>query len=353
MDIKKGDGTHDGEILGEKIDHVLEQLPIFKNAESITRAIAGQKKPDGTPEVPQITDLVQGGRETLPTGEAPGAPATGAPSTAKPGEPATASTTKPAEQPPASTAKPGEQHASASSSNFDAVPQQYAGKPSGNLEADPNSPGVFRDEKGQAYIQAADKDWPVNYDKDNGTWRVYNPADASKPQQPVQLDQQGNWQTHDNVGLKGGNPGDTAAGGSNANNRERLNTETQNSPTGNQPGSYTNSVNAVNGLLQRLGINLSDQSAETIINNVHHVDAGELSHAGASAREAWTFARDVADPHLPMKDRYAAAFGMVLNGIVSPAYHAEFDLENYHFGKNQTQDLRQAMQRFIQNDPHS
>jgi hypothetical protein len=83
------------------------------------------------------------------------------------------------------------------------------------------------------------------------------------------------------------------------------------------------------------------------------VDAGEIAHATASAREVWTFARDVADPRLPMKDRAAAALGMVLNGVLAPAYLTQFDLDNYHFGRDQSADLRRAMQMFVQFEPHA
>ncbi len=44
---------------------------------------------------------------------------------------------------------------------------------------------------------------------------------------------------------------------------------------------------------------------------------------------------------------------MVLNGIFSPAYHAQFDVGLYHFGQNQTQDLRNAMHLFTQFDAHA
>jgi hypothetical protein len=373
-DIANGDETKSGEKAGEEVDATLQKLPIVGEAMTITQGLAGQKNPDGTPILPEIPNVQPDAGEHIsarPNDKAPGAPAPEKPSMSKSGEQPAASTTSAepsngaSARPPSVSPKTAETHgnapiegdpraspSSASSSKFD-VPAQYSGKPSGNLAADRNSPGIFKDEKGQSYIQAADKDWPVRYDKDNGTWRAYSTANASKPQYPVQLDEKGNWQVHNNVGLKGGGLGDAATGGSNASNRDRLAAEVQNSPSANQAGSYPGSVGVVNNMLQRFGINLSSQSAETIINNVHQVDAGELAHAAASSREVWTFAKDVADPNLSMKDRSAAALGMVLNGVVAPASMAQFDLENYHYGRNQTADLRQAMQRFIQNDPHS
>ncbi|CAE6842381.1 hypothetical protein R75483_07206 [Paraburkholderia domus] len=374
VDMSKKDGSHSGEEAGKKVDNTLEKLPVVGDALGITRGVAGQKNPDGSPVVPSAPNAQPDASESVSPrsgGKAPGTPASEAPSMTKPGEqPApsktlpvvsngasrTSETIRPTTAEPQATApkegKRGTNTPSTSEAHFD-VPAQYAAKPSGNLQADRNSPGIFRDDKGQAYIQAADKNWAVQYDKANGTWRAYSPDDGSKVQYPVRLDEQGNWQVHNDVGLKGGNPGDTAAGGSNLSNRDRLNTEVQKSPTGNEPGSYPGSVNIVNNLLQRLGINLSDQSADSIINSVRQVDAGELAHAAASAREVWTFARDVADPNLSMRDRSAAALGMVLNGIAAPAAMAQFDLENYHFGRNQSADLRRATQMFMQFDPHA
>lgn len=370
VDIANGDKSKSGEKAGKKVDATLEQLPVVGDAMRGTQVLAGQKNPDGSPKEPPAPNVQPDAGEHISPGSNGKAPAPASEKAIATPTPEKASTPKTGEQPAGSltstpspttdetqgnTPKEGEPHASTSSESSSkfAAPEQYSFKPKGNLEADRSSPGVFKDEKSQSYIQAEGKDWPVKYDKDNGTWRAYDTADTSKPQYPVQLDDKGNWQIHNNVGLKGGNPGDTAAGGSNASNRDRLNTEMQKSPNGNEPGSYPSSVKTVNSLLQRLGINLSDQSAETIINNVHRVDSGELAHAAASAREVWTFARDVADPNLSMRERAAAALGMVVNGIVAPAYMAQFDLQNYHFGRDQSADLRRAMQMFIQNDPHS
>jgi len=86
------------------------------------------------------------------------------------------------------------------------VPETYARKPQGSLHADPDSSGVFRDETGQAYIRSGEQMYPVKYDKDNGTWRVYVPENQAKCQYPVKLDEHGNWQAHGDVGLHGGGP---------------------------------------------------------------------------------------------------------------------------------------------------
>jgi hypothetical protein len=382
-DMATGDKSHSGEKTGKKIDDVLQKLPVTGDALTITRGAAGEKDPDGNPQLPQpnVQPEVPGGSVK---GGQPGRPAeklsSEVPSNTKPGTepsspqspsagsggsaPVAPAQPKPVQsgapqskagEPPANTPQedePKTNSPSESDSRFD-VPVQYAGKPKGNLEADPNSAGVFRDENGQSYIQAGEQNWPVRYDKDNGTWRVYQPDDAAKLQYPVGLDEQGNWQVHDDVGLKGGNPGAAGDSSNDMANRDRLHDIASNSPSGNVPGSYPSSVKIVNDMLKRLDINLSDQSADAIINTLHKVNAGEIAHASASAREVWTFARDVADPNLPMKDRAAAAFGMVLNGVLAPAYMTGFDLNNYHFGRDQSADLRRAMQMFVQFDPHA
>ncbi|MFM0228550.1 hypothetical protein PQR32_42045, partial [Paraburkholderia dipogonis] len=86
------------------------------------------------------------------------------------------------------------------------MPEGYARQPAGNLEADPDSPGIFRDSKLQAYIRANGQTWPVRYDTDNGTWRVYQPDNPTKYQYPVRLDAHGNWQVHGDTGIPGGTP---------------------------------------------------------------------------------------------------------------------------------------------------
>jgi hypothetical protein len=237
---------------------------------------------------------------------------------------------------------------STSGTGFD-VPPAYARPPNGKLQPDPQAVGVYRDEKGQPYVMVKDQTFPVSFDKDNQTWRIARPDNPSGYRYPVRL-KNGNWQVHGDVGLPGGGGGDSVGTGNNMANRDRLNSTLQGSLTVDQPGSYPSTVNVVNRMLKHYGINLSNQSAETIINNVHKVDAGDMAHAGASASEVWTFRRDLADSNLPMKDRAAAALGVVLNGVAGPAYMAEFDLANYHFGKNQSDDLRRAMQMFIQFD---
>jgi hypothetical protein len=412
-DIANGETSHSGEQSGAKVDNVLEKLPVVGDALNLTRGLAGEKDSDGNPLVPypnvqpDATEFlstpsanrfpVSAGSEkplmakpemaptspktSVATGEgvrgAPGAaaesPAVRANTAgatrvsevpqatvtpvdqARVSEAPQATVTRVDQAPPTDAAQSKEvtQTAPSASGTRFGAPEQYAGKPNGNLQANPSEPGVYSDTKGQAYIQADNQNWPVRYDKDNATWRAYSPTDASKPQYPVRLDEQGNWQVHNDVGLKGGNPGDKAAGGKEQSNRDRLGAATQSTSSGNTPGSYPSSVKTVNDFLQRAGVNLSNQSADTIMNNLKQVNSGEIAHAQASAREAWTFARDVADPNLSMKDRSAAALGAVVNGIVAPAYMAQFDLDNYHFGRDQSADLRRAMQRFVQNDPHS
>lgn len=331
VDIAKGNGNPGdsagpGEKAGKEFDDVAKQLPVVGTAYTITGGMAGKRNADGTPQLP-TPDVQPDASEAIRPGAAR--------------KTLTPATDEVRSNPAPERAMPLD------------VPATYAVTPRRNLQADSSSPGIFRDEKGQTYIQAADQNWPVRYDKDNATWRAYQPNDPAKPQYPVSLDERGNWQIHDNVGLKGGTPDQATGGGNTVSNRDRLADEVRNSPTGNDPGSYPSSVKIVNDLLQRFKIDLSDSSVDTIVNNLQTVNAGEIAHASASAREVWTFARDVADSSQPMKERVAAALGMVANGIVAPAYMTEFDLQNYHFGRNQSEDLRRAMQMFMQFDGHA
>ncbi|PQV52163.1 hypothetical protein [Paraburkholderia sp. BL21I4N1] len=94
--------------------------------------------------------------------------------------------------------------------SFD-VPVHYASKPYGSLHADVNNQGVYKDDKGTAYIKQRVRTYPVKYDKGNGTWRVYRPDNSTKYQYPVRTDRSGNWHTHGEVGLAGGWEGDPLA----------------------------------------------------------------------------------------------------------------------------------------------
>ncbi len=82
---------------------------------------------------------------------------------------------------------------------------------------------------------------------------------------------------HNDVGLKGGSPLEDSPS-----NRDVLNRQLQQSPTVAASGAYPNSVDVVNDLLKRNHINLSNQSAENILDNLRRVDAGQMTHAGAS-----------------------------------------------------------------------
>ncbi|PZR46315.1 hypothetical protein C9419_01700 [Paraburkholderia fungorum] len=230
------------------------------------------------------------------------------------------------------------------------VPAAYSREPIGSLLPDPHACGVYRDEKGMPYVMANRLPFPVTFDKDNQTWRVARPDNPAGYKYPIHLEQ-GNWQVHGDVGLPAGNKPDPDTSGNNLANRDRLESVLEQSPTYDQPGSYPSSVSVVNRMLKHYGINLSDRSTETIIANVRRVDAGDLSHAGASAAEVWTFRNDLMNDKLPLKDRVAAALGVCLNAIGGPTYLADFDLQNYHFGKNQSADLRNAMHMYQQFDP--
>ncbi|WNC88590.1 hypothetical protein RI103_12790 [Paraburkholderia sp. FT54] len=84
------------------------------------------------------------------------------------------------------------------------VPESYATKPDGGLTPDPHSVGIFRDGKNQAFVHSGKQTYPVRWDKDNRTWRVFQPNDPTKPQYPVRMGRDGHWQEHNDVGLPGG-----------------------------------------------------------------------------------------------------------------------------------------------------
>lgn len=209
-------GTNEGR--GKEADSILAKLPVVGTALTITGGIAGQPNPDGSPQLP--TPDVQPDVPGSTFGRRPAGGLSGGernvPAMKAHHETVDA---KPAMREGASGAsnevQMGKPSVGGSATNTLAttteqfgVPVQYARTPGGDLHTDPGAQGVLRDDKGQAYIDVSGKTYPVRYDKDNGTWRVNNPDDPAKFQYPVRQDEQGNWQVHDDVGLKGGgNPG--------------------------------------------------------------------------------------------------------------------------------------------------
>jgi hypothetical protein len=71
------------------------------------------------------------------------------------------------------------------------------------LKADPGSPGVFMNDSGQHLIQSGNKYYPVRFDADNNTWRVYDPDNPARRSVPVERSGD-DWRVHNDVGLKGG-----------------------------------------------------------------------------------------------------------------------------------------------------
>ena len=84
------------------------------------------------------------------------------------------------------------------------VPDTYVNTAKRELTADPAFRGIYRDNKGQAFIQQGDKTYGAAYDKDNGTWRVQSPEGGTKPSYAVRLDSNGNWEMNPDTGLRGG-----------------------------------------------------------------------------------------------------------------------------------------------------
>jgi hypothetical protein len=348
-DMANNDNSHSGENTGKKVDDVLKQVPIVGDGYKIGGLITGQKNDGGTipTPFPSVKPDMEGGGKA-PVGEPKGKPSEGGKGAG--GEPE-APAPKTNEQ---GKAPPVKNEPSTKDTHFN-VPDSYAIQPSGSLKADPAAPGILRDDNGVPYISSGNKLYRATFDNDNGTWRVMG-DDPTKFQYPVKLDENGNWQSHGDTGLKGGAPGDDGAkGGAQGagDNRDRLNNALQPSPTLNQPGSYPSTVEAVNNVLKHHGIGLSNQSAENIMDNIKKVNAGEKTNAGASASEAREFLRDAKDTSLPMKDRLAAGAGALVNTFAGPAYMAQTDIANYHLGKDQTADLRNAMHLYTQFDPHA
>jgi hypothetical protein len=85
------------------------------------------------------------------------------------------------------------------------LPDDYAVQPTpAALKAAAGQQGVLTDKDGHYYMASGGKTYAARFDRDNGTWRVWQPDNAYRPQYPVRLDAQGNWQVHYDVGLKGG-----------------------------------------------------------------------------------------------------------------------------------------------------
>jgi hypothetical protein len=85
------------------------------------------------------------------------------------------------------------------------LPDSYAVQPApDSLKAAQGWKHVLIDNKGQHYITRDGKTYPARFDVDNYTWRVYQPNNAYRPQYPVRLNTRGDWEVHNNVGLKGG-----------------------------------------------------------------------------------------------------------------------------------------------------
>ncbi|MGQ5522080.1 hypothetical protein ACUHMQ_02345 [Chitinimonas sp. PSY-7] len=68
----------------------------------------------------------------------------------------------------------------------------------------PNEEGIYIDEN-LKYLKSGEHYYPVRYDIDNATWRVYFPDNPVKPAVPVRY-VNGKWEIHSDVGLRGGGP---------------------------------------------------------------------------------------------------------------------------------------------------
>lgn len=254
------------------------------------------------------------------------------------------------------------------------IPSSYAvDRPAGELSQTIDGRNLYLDGRGGQFIHDGTNWYPVRYDADNGTLRVWQPGNATKAQYPVRANADGNFEVHNNIGLKGGAPNwarwnsplgsssdspfggfessSGTSGGSGLENRRRIARQTSELSSTYEPGSYANSVNIVNDGLQRLHIGLSDQSYENISSNLRRVSSGEMTNAEASSSEYRSFMDDVRRGDSSPLERNWALFGAALNRFVGAPYHAETDITNMHLNRNQDPLTRLNMQAFVQNDP--
>jgi len=86
------------------------------------------------------------------------------------------------------------------------LPDAYIGAPRGNLTFDPRNAHVLMDESKQPYVAVGQHYYAIRNDPANGTWRVVQPQDPTKPGIPIRPDRAGEWQVHRDVGLPAGRP---------------------------------------------------------------------------------------------------------------------------------------------------
>ncbi|MFM0413518.1 hypothetical protein [Paraburkholderia aromaticivorans] len=88
------------------------------------------------------------------------------------------------------------------------MPEAYALENMPSSYSPSATPGVYVDAaNGQKLILADNQAFAVKYDKDNTTYRIYDPANPTRPTYPVRHDSgSGKWETHRDVGLQGGTP---------------------------------------------------------------------------------------------------------------------------------------------------
>ncbi|SEC77446.1 hypothetical protein SAMN02787142_1938 [Burkholderia sp. WP9] len=86
------------------------------------------------------------------------------------------------------------------------MPEAYALENMPSSYSPSATPGVYVDTaNGQKFILADNQAFAVKYDKDNTTYRIYDPANPTRPTYPVRHDSEsGKWEIHQDVGLQGG-----------------------------------------------------------------------------------------------------------------------------------------------------
>ncbi|MFC0401623.1 hypothetical protein [Paraburkholderia rhizosphaerae] len=87
-----------------------------------------------------------------------------------------------------------------------ALPDAYIGKPTGDLHSDPQHAGMLIDASGQPYVPIGADYYAIRNDAANGTSRVVQLQDPTKPGIPIRQTSAGNWAPHRDTGLPGGSP---------------------------------------------------------------------------------------------------------------------------------------------------
>ncbi|MFL9907378.1 hypothetical protein [Paraburkholderia sp. RL17-337-BIB-A] len=192
------------------------------------------------------------------------------------------------------------------------LPDSYAVQPEADsLKAAMGWKNVLIDNNGQHYINSGGKTYPARFDMDNNTWRVYQPDNAYRPQYPVRLNAQGDWEVHNNVGLKGGmypdspsSSGSSESPGSPASSESSGSSEAAEMPPFEQAYHVTTETGAPPSanMLQTLDPATWHSAANDWLKNLNFTTLyrGAFDHLPSDQQHAlrdWTYLDDVSDTY--------------------------------------------------------